>query len=301
MRALFAAALTGLALLLAPVAAQARPDLLDAVIGADGVTVTENDQPVFFYRTKPALQATEPGRANYVHPLYAPDGTILTEDRPADHPHQRGVFWAWHQIRLGDRVVADGWFMKGLVFVVKKTAFATDKTGAGTLTLDIDWIVTSGPELVYVATETTRVKVQPLKDGTRRISFDTSVVATVDGLSLGGSDDSKGYGGFSMRLIAPDRLVFASRGKTVVPSPTLPVVAGDSMGFAWPSQPGLSQWAVGLNCKVDGRPITQWTLRKELSMQNCVWPGRAPVALVKGKPLRLQSTLVIRPAKGGRK
>jgi hypothetical protein len=32
-------------------------------------------------------------------------------------------------------------------------------------------------------------------------------------------------------------------------------------------------------------------------MQNCVWPGRAPVALVKDRPLRLQSTLVVRPAK----
>lgn len=300
MRALFAAALIAGALL-APAAAQARPDLLDAVISPDGVTVTENDRPVLFYRTRPARPASEPGRLNYIHPLYAPDGTVLTQDGPADHPHQRGIFWAWHQIRLGDRVVADGWFMKGLTFVVKKTAFATDKSGAGTLTLDVDWIVSSGPELVYVARETTKVRVLPLKDGSRRINFDTTLVPTVDGLSLGGSEDSKGYGGFSMRLIAPDKLVFASRGKTVTPSATTPVVAGDSMGFAWPAQPGLSQWAVGLTCKVDGQPITQWTLRKELSMQNCVWPGRAPMALVKGAPLRLQSTLVIRPGKGARK
>lgn len=295
MRALLAAALVLAAGLLGPTAALARPQLLDAVIGPDGVTVTEDDKPVLFYRTRPADPASEPGRLNYVHPLYAPDGTVLTEDRPADHPHQRGLFWSWHQVRLGDRVVADGWFMKGLTFVVKKTRFATDRTGAGKLVLDVDWIVSSGPELVYVATETTTVRVQPLKKGARRIDFATVITPTVEGLSLGGSDDAKGYGGFSMRLIAPDRLVFGSQGKGVVPQ-VGPVTAGTSMGFAWPSQPGLSPWAVGLSCKVDGKPITQWILRKELSMQNCVWPGRAPVALVKGRPLKLETAVVVRPA-----
>jgi hypothetical protein len=295
MRAFLAAALILAAGLFGPAQALARPQLLDAVIGPDGVTVTEDDRPVLFYRTRPADPATEPGRLNYVHPLYAPDGTVLTEDRPADHPHQRGLFWSWHQVRLGDRIVADGWFMKGLTFVVKKTRFATDRTGAGKLVLDVDWIVSSGPELVYVATETTTVRVQPLKKGARRIDVATVITPTVDGLSLGGSDDAKGYGGFSMRLIAPDRLVFGSQGKGVVPQ-VGPVTAGSSMGFAWPSQPGLSQWAVGLSCKVDGKPITQWILRKELSMQNCVWPGRAPVALVKGRPLKLETALVVRPA-----
>ncbi len=282
------------ALLLAPVAVQARPDLIDAIVATDGVTITDNDQPVLFYRTRPAPGA-EPGRLNYVHPLYAPDGTILTEDRPADHLHQRGLFWAWHQVRLGDRAVADGWFMKGLTFVVKKTAFKTDSAGVGTLTLDVDWIVSSGPELAYVARETTRVKVQPLKKGARRIDFDTTITPTVDGLSLGGSDDAKGYGGFSMRLIAPDRLLFSSGGKTVAAA-VGPVTAGSSLGFAWPHQPGLESWGVGLSCKVDGRPISQWILRKELSMQNCVWPGRAPVLLTRDRPLRLQSTVVIKPA-----
>lgn len=295
MRAFLAAALILAAGLFGPAQALARPQLLDAVIGPDGVTVTEDDRPVLFYRTRPADPATEPGRLNYVHPLYAPDGTVLTEDRPADHPHQRGLFWSWHQVRLGDRIVADGWFMKGLTFVVKKTRFATDRTGAGKLVLDVDWIVSSGPELVYVATETTTFRVQPLKKGARRIDVATVIAPTVDGLSLGGSDDAKGYGGFSMRLIAPDRLVFGSQGKGVVPQ-VGPVTAGSSMGFAWPSQPGLSQWAVGLSCKVDGKPITQWILRKELSMQNCVWPGRAPVALVKGRPLKLETALVVRPA-----
>lgn len=292
MKALLVAALIALV----PASALARPGL-DASIGPDGVTITDSDTPVLFYRTRPANPGAEPGRLNYVHPLYAPDGMILTEDRPADHLHQRGVFWSWHQIRLGDTAVADGWFMKGLTFFVRKTNFAGEVGGAGVLTLEVDWIVRGDPELIYVAREVTRVRILPLKAGTRRIEFDTTITPLVDGLSIGGSDDAKGYGGFSIRLVASDRLVFGSAGKAVQPAVT-PVTAGTSMGFAWPGQPGLSKWAVGMSCKVNGKPVTQWILRREASMQNCVWPGRAPVAVPKGKPLRLQSTLVIQPAKG---
>lgn len=291
-----AAALVLAAALGAPAAALARPGL-DAVLGPEGVTITDSDQPVLFYRTRPARPSTEPGRLNYVHPLHAPDGTILTEDAAADFPEQRGLFWAWRQVRLGERTVADGWGMNGLTYVVKQTRFGGDggETGAALLTVELDWVVSSGPELVFVAHETTRVHVLPLKAGARRIEFDTAITPLVDGLSLGGSDDAKGYGGFAMRLVAAGGLAFASDGKPVQPAAT-PVTAGSAMGFSWPGQPGLGQWSVGLSCKVDGRPISQWILRREASMQNCVWPGRAPVALVKGRPLRLQSTLVIQPA-----
>ena len=290
MKALLVAAL----LALLPAAALARPGL-DASIGPDGVTITDSEQPVLFYRTKPSDPATEPGRLNYIHPLYAPDGTILTEDRPAVLPEQRGVFWAWRQVRLGGEQAADGWGMKGLTWFVKQTNFGGESNGAGVLTLQIDWIVNSRPELVFVAREVTKVRIQPLKDGTRRIDFDTTITPLVDGLSLGGSDDAKGYGGFAIRLVAPDKLVFGSAGKAVTPQAT-PVTAGNAMGFSWPGQPGLSKWAVGMACKVNGRPVSLWILRRDPSMQNCVWPGRAPVALPKDKPLRLQSTLIIRPA-----
>jgi len=75
MKALFVAALIALA----PAAALARPGL-DANIGPEGVTITDGDKPVLFYRTR-ATDPSEPGRLNYIHPLYAPDGALLTEDR----------------------------------------------------------------------------------------------------------------------------------------------------------------------------------------------------------------------------
>jgi hypothetical protein len=114
--------------------------------------------------------------------------------------------------------VADGWFMKGLTFHVREKRFKGDSAGGGTLVVNADWIVNSTPEVDYVARETTKVRVYPLKDGARRIDFDTVITARSDTLGLGGSDDAKGYGGFSVRLIKPDRLTFGSGGKTVTPA-----------------------------------------------------------------------------------
>lgn len=267
---------------------------VDAVFAEDGVTITDGGKSVLFYRTAPA-DTHEAGRLNYVHPIWAPDGTVLTEDRPPDHLHQRGAFWSWHQVLVDGKAVADGWFMKGLTFHVREKRFKGDSAGGGTLVVNADWIVNSAPEVNYVARETTKVRVYPLKAGARRIDFDTVITARSDTLALGGSDDEKGYGGFSVRLVKPDRLTFGSGGKLVTPA-VGPVEAGKAMGFAWLPGGGSPAWTVGLACKGNGAPITRWILRRELSMQNCVFPGRAPFVLKKGETLRLQSTLILRPA-----
>jgi len=43
--------------------------------------------------------------------------------------------------------------MKGLTFLVKQTNFDGEAGGAGVLTLQVQWIVNSGPELLVVADE----------------------------------------------------------------------------------------------------------------------------------------------------
>ncbi len=42
-------------------------------------------------------------RSNYIHPLYGPDGEILTADFSPEHPHHRGVYWAWPEVDYGDQ------------------------------------------------------------------------------------------------------------------------------------------------------------------------------------------------------
>nr|WP_295107125.1 DUF6807 family protein [uncultured Caulobacter sp.] len=270
---------------------------VDAVFADDAVTLTEAGKTVLVYRTKPLDPAAEPGRANYVGQLYAPDGTALTEDKPGDHPHQRGVWWAWMKVQADGKTVADGWYMKGLTYFVRSKTFLGDAEGGGTLTIDADWMINSGPELVYIASETTKVTVRPQKAGekagSRRVEFDTTIKSRVNALGLGGSEDDRGFGGFSIRLVEPEKLAFSSGGKTIVPNGSA-ITAGANMGFAW-TDAASPAWAVGLACKANGQAITRWMLYNDRSMQNCVFPGRAPLVLRKDETLRLQETLVIRP------
>ena len=40
-------------------------------------------------------------RSDYIHPLYGLGGEILTQDWPIDHPHHRGIYWAWPEVEYG--------------------------------------------------------------------------------------------------------------------------------------------------------------------------------------------------------
>lgn len=65
--------------------------------GGDPVVV-HGSRPVLRYRATPASgpAGTPPlfTRSGYLHPLHAPNGAMVTDDFAADHPHQRGAFFA---------------------------------------------------------------------------------------------------------------------------------------------------------------------------------------------------------------
>jgi hypothetical protein len=46
---------------------------------------------------EPNLKYAAP-RSDYIHPLYGPHGEILTKDWSKDHPHHRGIYWAWPEV-----------------------------------------------------------------------------------------------------------------------------------------------------------------------------------------------------------
>jgi hypothetical protein len=48
-------------------------------------------------------QHARPDHRPYIHPLVAPDGRgVLTEDRPAHHPHQTGLYWGFARLNGRD-------------------------------------------------------------------------------------------------------------------------------------------------------------------------------------------------------
>jgi hypothetical protein len=65
----------------------------------EGLLVTVKDKPVFLYHTTiaepPADSPSYYRRSGFIHPLYSPAGKIMTDDFPATHAHQHGIFHAW--------------------------------------------------------------------------------------------------------------------------------------------------------------------------------------------------------------
>jgi hypothetical protein len=63
------------------------------------LVVAVGDKPVLNYNHAviPAPNADEAyyARSGYLHPLFAPDGQVLTDDFAPDHAHQHGVMFAW--------------------------------------------------------------------------------------------------------------------------------------------------------------------------------------------------------------
>jgi hypothetical protein len=86
-------------------AAQERPRLnLELKEGV--LWVRDGDRPVLAYRHAPVQgpAGTDPlfTRSAYLHPVHAPNGALVTDDFSPDHPHQRGVFFAWTRTRIRD-------------------------------------------------------------------------------------------------------------------------------------------------------------------------------------------------------
>ena len=87
--------------------------LMSSELTAEGILISENGKPVLFYQKNPKSKDGQFERANYIHPLYDLEGNVITEDFPADHLHQRGIFWTWHQILAGEKRLGDGWECRG--------------------------------------------------------------------------------------------------------------------------------------------------------------------------------------------
>jgi hypothetical protein len=71
---------------------------------AQRYTIEDNGQPVLTYNfgTVPVPAGVggkyAVARSDYVHPLYGPNGEVLTKDYSPEHPHHRGVYWAWPEV-----------------------------------------------------------------------------------------------------------------------------------------------------------------------------------------------------------
>ena len=263
---------------------------------AGGYWFSEGDTRVLFYQgERKALPDGQAARSNYFHPLYDLDGNVLTEDFPPDHIHHRGIFWAWHQVRIDARSVQEQWVNRDSFWTVQDVRTHSDGSSAS-LALRVAWesplFTEAGGQRRPFVEERSVTKVHSAEGAIRRIDFHQRLTALVDGVEIGGSEDAKGYGGFSYRIVMPPDIRFAGVQGIVLPaenavasSPWMDV--SGSYGTS-----GRSGLTVLTHPTTPGFP-QPWILRARGSMQNAVYPGRQPVAIPRDRPVILRYRMVL--------
>ncbi len=264
---------------------------------ADQVTLFEADQAVFTFQLAPQSLDGKYPRANYLHPVWDWDQDVATEDFPADHVHHRGVFWAWHQLLWNGRPVADPWLCDRVTWSIPHGDEKSVATGLQERRAELrvvrDWEVPhpdGDGQTLRLVRETVRIESSAREAQARWIDFEIVLEALLDGVTLGGSDDDKGYGGFSPRLRLGEGVEFFGRQGRVEPQRSA-VEGGPWVGLRQELFGREKRVVMMVHPSHPGFPL-KWILRAKGSMQNPQWPGRTPVLLPKGRPERLRYRLL---------
>ncbi len=133
-------------------------------------------------------------RSNYVHPLYGPGGEELTKDFSPDHPHHRGIYWAWPEVYYKgskrDLHALQGVFARpvGMAPVQRGAVFAQ-------LEAVNQWKWGDAEPIVK---ETAIIRAYAAGPGGRCVDFEFRFLALVKGVSVA-RRGQKAYGGLNLR------------------------------------------------------------------------------------------------------
>ena len=259
-----------------------------------GLELQENGKPVYVYNYGMILA---PGsgermrRSSYLHPVYAPDGTVLTDDFNRDHPHHRGIFWAWEVVTVNGKT-DDVWTVKG--FRQKFLRWKARETNGPVARLAVEngWydgdrrFVKEDVEiLAHSATKTQRI-----------LDFALSFEALDQPVVIVGTPDSqKGYGGFAFRtaprdggasqtIIRTDKGISEKDG--VLSRHPWAEIAGSFKG----TEAGVR---IEDNPSNPGYPTNGWLMRHSFALLNVSYPGLEPITLQPGKPLVLKYRVIL--------
>ncbi len=263
----------------------------------EGFAVSEGGQNVLFYRTVSRPDADGHARPHYIHPLFGLDGEVLTEESPPDHRHQFGVYWAWHQVWIANTRIGDAWIQKDFEWDVQDVVSSVGEGGSAALDGVVIWksplwIDKLGAQLPIVR-ETFATEIHPAGEGLRRIDFRIELLALEEGVRIGGSEDDKGYGGFSVRTRLPEGLRFTGRDGEIEPTRP-PVDAGPWVDWSGPLGEQGEVSGIAVLCHPTSAGFPQpWILRRNGSMQNPVYPGPEPVPVSCEEATLLRYSLIV--------
>jgi hypothetical protein len=259
-----------------------------------GLELTEDGRPVFVYNygmmLAPAV-AEHYRRSCYLHPVYAPDGTVLTDDFNPDHLHHRGIFWAWEVVTVNGKT-DDVWTVKG--FHQKFVRWLTRETNGPMARLGVEngwydgdhkFVKEQAEILIHPAT-----KEQQVLDFTLRFEALGQPVVIV-----GTPIEKKGYGGFAFRTAprdggATNTIIRTDQGISekdgILSRHPWAEIAGSFKGK--PAGVRIED-----NPGNPGYPTNGWLMRHGFALLNVSYPGLEPLTLQPGKPLVLKYRVIL--------
>ena len=259
-----------------------------------GLELLENGKPVYVYNYGMVLAPGSPERMRrscYLHPVYAPHGTILTDDFNRDHPHHRGIFWAWEVVTVNGKT-DDVWTVKGFKqkfvrWIVRETdgPLARLAVENGWYDGDQKFVKEEVEILTHRATATQRVL-----DFTLRFEALEQPVVIV-----GTPDSQKGYGGFAFRTAPRD----GGAAQTIIRTDTgISAKDGVLSRHPWAEIAGSFKGTeagvrIEDNPSNPGYPTNGWLMRHSFALLNVSYPGLEPVTLQPGKPLVLKYRVIL--------
>lgn len=145
-----------------------------------------------------------PGRrCCYVYPLFTPAGVSMLDDGPRDHPHHRGVFWAWPVVETAGAKY-DFWMLKGAADRFERFL----EKGPATLAVENGWYAGERK----IVREIVRLAVSPARD----LELELTLEALAGPVTLRGSPEpGKSYGGFNARFAPRTGTVLRADGAVV--------------------------------------------------------------------------------------
>ena len=254
-------------------------------LGANEYIVTKNDT----FMANPSIYAVP--RSDYIHPLYGLNGEILTRDWSKDHPHHRGIYWAWPEVDFG----SDRSDIHALQKVfARPTGKIKLQGGAEYAQVEAEnlWILEDG--IVPIVRELTLIRAYPQTNQGRIIDLVFQFEGIKDSVSIArrGTD---AYGGLNIRMMTPEsqELSFFTDKPKAVPRRAWSDLSGVFTGNDNPS--GLTVFQHQSNPEYPG----DWVEYPELSWVQPTFPTSGTrYELEPGKPLVLQFRLIVH--KGGK-
>ncbi|MCC6229386.1 MAG: PmoA family protein [Phycisphaerales bacterium] len=135
-------------------------------------------------------------RSGYIHPLYGPDGEILTLDWSVDHPHHRGIYWAWPEVQFAGQT-HDLHALQGVYSRPVGEPVRSESDSAARVETNNIWMWEDQTPIVFERVAITAHA--PGEDGVQVVDLALRFEALADGVSLARRGTNL-YGGLNTRL-----------------------------------------------------------------------------------------------------